>query len=78
MIKPMAPSKTTQPFGPQQVHNDPPGRAAAATMPRQEDIARRAYEIYVRKGFRQGQCEQNWLEAEQEMKNHQAGDITVY
>ncbi len=78
MIKPMAPSKTTQPFGPQPAHNDPCGRAAAATMPRQEDIARRAYEIYVKTGCRQGQCERNWLEAEQEMKNHQAGDITVY
>lgn len=78
MIQLMAPSKITQPFVPQQVDTDPRGRAVAVTMPIQEDIARRAYEIYLEKGCPQGQSEQNWLQAEQEMKNHQAGDITVY
>ena len=33
------------------------------------DIARRAYEIYVEKGCLQGQSEQNWQQAEQEQKN---------
>ena len=34
-----------------------------------DDIARRAYEIYVEKGCLQGQSEQNWQQAEQEQKN---------
>ena len=34
-----------------------------------DDIARRAYEIYLEKGCLQGQSEQNWQQAEQEQKN---------
>lgn len=33
-----------------------------------DDIAWRAYEIYVTKGCPSGQCEQNWLQAEQELR----------
>ncbi len=36
-----------------------------------EDIARHAHEIYVEKGRRQGQSKQDWLQAEQELKNQQ-------
>ena len=38
----------------------------ATTTPAHEDIARRAYEIYVETGRPWGQSEQNWLQAEQE------------
>lgn len=41
----------------------------AAATPTHEDIARRAYEIYVEKGYPQGQSEQNWQQAEQEQRN---------
>lgn len=34
-----------------------------------EEIARRAYEIYVMKGRPPGQCMQNWLQAEKELRN---------
>ena len=50
MIKPTAQSKATQPFGSQQVPYSTRVKAAAATLPTQEDIAMRAYEIYVEKG----------------------------
>jgi hypothetical protein len=32
-----------------------------------EDIARRAYDIYVKKGRQPGQCRQNWRQAEREL-----------
>jgi hypothetical protein len=38
-------------------------------MPSDEDIARRAYDIYIEKGCRQGQGQENWLQAEQELKS---------
>jgi len=34
-----------------------------------DDIARRAYEIYVEKGYVQGQSEQDWQQAEEEQKD---------
>jgi len=34
-----------------------------------DDIAQRAYQIYVKKGCASGQCEQNWLQAEQELRS---------
>jgi len=43
----------------------------AAALLTHEDVARHAYEIYVEKGCQQGQSEQNWLQAEQELKNQQ-------
>ena len=30
-------------------------------------LQQRAYEIYVHSGFRPGQCEQNWIQAEREL-----------
>lgn len=55
-------------------HNDPVGAAAdvwpgiiAARKSKHEEIARRAHEIYVKKGCPSGQNEQNWLQAEKEL-----------
>ena len=50
---------------PSKVAHVPVANTAAA----HDDIARRAYEIYVEKGCLQGQSEQNWQQAEQEQKN---------
>ena len=47
-----------------------PGPAATA-MPTHKDIAKRAYEIYVERDRQQGQSEQDWLRAEQELKNQE-------
>ncbi len=33
-----------------------------------DQIARRAHELWVQKGFKPGQEEQNWLEAERQLK----------
>ncbi len=62
-------SKGKQVFAAQQMLNTShAGPVAAATLTHQ-DIARHAYGIYVEKGRRQGQSEQDWLQAEQELKN---------
>jgi len=51
---------------PQPIHDIPrPGPVASAT-PTHDDIARRAYQIYVEKGCPQGQSDQIWQQAEQE------------
>ena len=47
-----------------------PGPVATAMLTH-EDIAKHAHEIYLEKGCRQGQSEQDWLQAEQELKNRQ-------
>jgi hypothetical protein len=50
----------------QPIHDIPqPGqfRAAGTTH---DDVARRAYQIYVEQGYPQGQSEQNWQQAERE------------
>ena len=71
MSKYMAKSKATQMSAMQQAHKTPhPGSVATATLTH-EEIAKRAYEIYAEKGCPQGQSEQNWLQAEQELKNQQ-------
>jgi hypothetical protein len=44
-----------------------PCGSALTPAPSHDDIARRAYEIYVKKGCQQGQCKQNWRQAEQDL-----------
>ena len=31
------------------------------------DIAQRAYDLYAESGYRQGQCKQNWQQAEKDL-----------
>jgi hypothetical protein len=85
-------SKGRQVFAAQQILNASHPGPVAAAMLTHEDIAKHAYEIYVETGSRQGQSEQNWLQAEQELKNQrnwrqagremknqdQAGDPAAY
>jgi hypothetical protein len=52
-----------------QAHKAPHPDQVATATPTHEDISRRAYEIYVENGYKEGQSEQNWLQAEQELKN---------
>jgi hypothetical protein len=56
-------------FAAQQMLNASHLGPVAAAILTQEDIAKHAYEIYVEKGCQQGQSEQNWLQAEQQLKN---------
>ena len=59
--------KVTQVPVPQQAHDIPRPKSAQTTKPTTEEIAKRAYEIYLEKGCQQGQCEENWKQAEQEL-----------
>jgi hypothetical protein len=79
MNKYMDKSKSTQAVAPQQPKavqvsaprqiDTPRPRPVAAATPTHEDIARRAYQIYVEKGCPQGQSEENWRQAEQDIQN---------
>jgi hypothetical protein len=63
-------SKKTQPSATQQIRSTPishPSPVSTATITR-GDIARRAYEIYIEKGCQQDQNEENWLQAERELR----------
>jgi hypothetical protein len=71
MSKYMTKSKATQMSTMQQAHKAPHPGSVATAMLTHKDISKRAYEIYVENGCRQGQSEQNWLQAEQELKNQQ-------
>jgi hypothetical protein len=59
--------KRSQMLAPQQAHDIPRPKSAPTTKPTIDDIAKRAYEIYLEKGCQQGQCEENWKQAEQEL-----------
>jgi hypothetical protein len=52
-----------------QTHNDlHPGRGVI-DFPTHDDIAHRAYDIYVTSGCKQGHCHENWHLAEHELRN---------
>jgi hypothetical protein len=42
-------------------------------MPTHEQISKRAHEIWLKKGCKPGQDEQNWLEAEAQLRAEMAG-----
>jgi hypothetical protein len=64
----MTESKTAQMYAPQQTRGDG-NHGQAASPPTHNEIAKRAYEIYIKNGRRQGQCERNWKQAENELRN---------
>jgi len=64
-------SKSKQILAAKQILDAPHSGPVIAAMLMHEDIAKRAYEIYVETGRRQGQSRQNWLQAERELKNQQ-------
>ncbi len=59
----MTESETTQMYATQQTHGDGHHGQAIPLMPTQDEIARRAYEIHIKKGHLQGLCEQDWQQA---------------
>ena len=68
MSKYMTKSKATQMSEMQHAHKaSHPGQVTAILT--HKDISKRAYEIYVENGCKEGQSEQNWLQAEQELKS---------
>ena len=64
-------SEATRTLAAQQTHNDLHPGHGVITMPTHDDIAKRAYDIYLKNGCKQGQCKQNWLQAEHDLR---AGD----
>jgi hypothetical protein len=46
-----------------------PAAIPAASLPTHEQVAARAYDIYVRSGSQAGHCQENWLQAERELVN---------
>ena len=61
-------SRTTQMYGTQQGHGEE-HRQTTTPMYTHEDIARRAYEIYVKRGRQQDQSQYDWIQAEQELQS---------
>ena len=74
----MTGSKSTQVYSTQQTHDNGRPKQASPSMPTHDDIARRAYEIYLRNGRRQGKSEQNWLQAEKELRNEKIEAATQH
>ena len=61
--------KPTTEFKVWQKSSEPKSPPASITAPTHDDIAKRAYAIYVQQGQSQGHCEANWLEAEQDLRH---------
>jgi hypothetical protein len=53
----------------QPVQDIPQSKMAGVVTPSHEEIAMRAYEIYVQLGRPEGQSEQIWQQAEQDIRN---------
>ena len=65
-------TESTRTFpGAQKLATAPSGPATppASAAPSHDEIARCAYGIYVNSGRRQGQCKQNWRQAEQQLRH---------
>ena len=50
-------------------HDDLLPGCGVIAMPTHAEIARRAYDIYVKTGCEQGRCKQNWHQAETELRS---------
>ena len=68
MNQPVTQPKATQPSSNQQTLTAPHPGSAGTLRPTHAEIAKRAYEIYLKKGGQEGHCERNWLQAEQELR----------
>lgn len=54
---------------PQPIRDIPKSKPSGVVTPSHEEIAMRAYEIYVQLGRPQGQSEKIWQQAEQDIRN---------
>ncbi|MBN1509691.1 MAG: DUF2934 domain-containing protein [Sedimentisphaerales bacterium] len=50
-----------------------PSKTTRGPAPTHEQISRRAHEIWLKKGRKSGQDEQNWLEAEAQLRAEMSG-----
>ena len=51
-----------------QTHDDMHPGHGAIILPKHDEIAKRAYDIYVKSGHKQGHCTENWTRAEKELR----------
>lgn len=71
MSKYMTNSKATQMSSMQQAHKVQHSGSIPIAVLTHKDISKRAYEIYVENGCREGHSEQNWLQSELELSSQQ-------
>lgn len=64
MNKPSSPLADINPSWPGDLSNERPVEPEMRAQPTHSEIAKRAYDIYVKSGFQEGNCTRNWLEAE--------------
>jgi len=64
----MTQSKATRILAAEQTHSDMHFGRGVIAEPRHDDIAKRAYEIYLKNGCKEGQGEENWRQAEHELR----------
>ena len=68
MIKSKTHSKATPTCTTQKTYNAAKPTPVVTPTATHDDIAKRAHEIYIKNGCPQGQCEQNWQQAEHELR----------
>ncbi|QRN94858.1 DUF2934 domain-containing protein [Archangium violaceum] len=61
-------SKTNPPSSQQTPESSPRNGAASRNTPTSEQIARRAYELFLSRGGQHGFHEQDWSQAERELR----------
>jgi hypothetical protein len=62
---------------PRPIQDIPQSKVSGAVSPSHEEIAMRAYEIYVQLGRPEGQSEKIWQQAEQDIQNkHRAASAS--
>jgi len=53
--------------------HEPTGKHESGDQPTQDEVAKKAYAIYVKEGRPQGHAEQNWADAEAQLQHAGAG-----
>jgi hypothetical protein len=73
MKKPMIQPQTRPAVSIAALHPATPPEPSVVTAPQQADIARLAYDIYVKTGRQPGHCTRNWHQAEQALREQALG-----
>ena len=69
MKKSVIPPGSTRGSTAPQKRATPQSGPATLPAPAHDDIAQRAFDIYDKNGRQEGQCQQNWQQAEQELQH---------
>lgn len=55
-------------------HRSASPKPSTPVVPTHDDIARCAYDLYDKRSRQEGQCEQNWLQAERDLRDKATTD----